>query len=68
MAIKSHAFGRVTLTKDDAAKFSRQVKFGRSSEAAKESVKRGLELNREFKVGGKITIKNSRQKKAKVSA
>ena len=68
MAIKSHAFGRVTLTKDDAAKFSRQVKYGRSSEAAKKSVERGLELNEKFKTGGKIVIKATRQKKEKISA
>ncbi|WP_439521764.1 hypothetical protein [Marivita sp.] len=67
MAINSHAFGRVTLTKDDAAKFSRQVKYGRSSEAAKQSVERGLELTKKFKTGGKVTFQAARPNKEKVS-
>ena len=30
MAINSHAFGYITLTKDDAEKFSRQASYGRA--------------------------------------
>ncbi|SHI91975.1 hypothetical protein SAMN04488012_103316 [Palleronia salina] len=58
MAIKSHAFGRVTLTNDDAEKFSRQVKYGRPTKTAKESVARGLELTKKFKEGGKVSFKS----------
>jgi hypothetical protein len=60
MAIESHAFGRVTLTKDDAAKFSRQVKFGRTNAAAKSTVERGSALNEKFKSGGKVVVKAAR--------
>ena len=56
MAIKSHAFGRVTLTKEDAEKFARQVKFGRPNAAAKSTVKRGLAMNKKFKSGEKLVI------------
>lgn len=48
MSIQSHAFGRVTLTEGDAKKFTNQVKHGRPKAAAKESVKRGSELVREW--------------------
>ncbi|MBR9652319.1 hypothetical protein [Thalassovita aquimarina] len=64
MAITSHAFGRVTLTGDDAAKFKRQVKYGRPSEAAKQSVKSGLALAREMKAKGNVTLKLSRKQQA----
>ena len=57
MAIHSNAFGRVTLTKDDAEKFSRQVKYGRGNAAAKDSVKRGKALNETFKKSGKVVVK-----------
>lgn len=66
MAIKSHAFGRVTLTDDDAEKFSRQVKYGRASPAAKSSVERGSELNRKFKSGQKIVVSTTRREKVPV--
>jgi len=66
MAINSHAFGRVTLTDDDAKKFSRQIKFGRSSATAKMSVQRGQKLNDDFKSGGKVTIQVRPRKKDKV--
>jgi len=56
MAIKSHAFGRVTLTNEDAAKFDRQVRYGRSNDAARDSVKRGLDLNSTFKRDGKLQL------------
>jgi len=63
MAIHSTAFGRVTLTKDDAEKFSRQVKYGRGNAAAKLTVKRGKELNAEFKKKGKVTVTLRRKEK-----
>ena len=54
MSIKSHAFGRVTLTGQDAKKFRNQVSHGRPKAAAVESVKKGVALSRKFEKGGKI--------------
>lgn len=63
MAISSHAFGCVTLTKEDAAKFSRQAKYGRANAAAKSTIRRGLEMNANFKAGGgKLEVKAVRRK------
>ena len=56
MAITSTAFGRVHLTKEDAKKFERQVRYGRTSSAAKESVKQGRALAAAFmQTGGTLT-------------
>jgi hypothetical protein len=58
MAIKSHAFGRVTLTEQDAKKFQAQVTYGKPKAAAKESAKRGVELSRALTSnGGRLSIK-----------
>lgn len=58
MAIKSHAFGRVTLTEQDAKKFQAQVTYGKPKAAAKESAKRGIEMSRAMTSnGGKLTFK-----------
>jgi hypothetical protein len=65
MAIRSHAFGRVTLTDEDAAKFDRQVRYGRASAAAKESVKRGLDMNEAFRRDGKVIFTVKKSPKAK---
>ncbi len=59
MAIKSHAFGRVTLTDEDAKKFSNQVTFGKPSRAAVESLVRGKKLVKEMGGAGEISIKIS---------
>lgn len=57
MAITSHAFGRVTLTDQDAKTFKAQVTFGRPKAAAAEAVKRGVQTSRDFKqAGGKLKI------------
>jgi hypothetical protein len=57
MGIRSHAFGRVTLTDEDAAKFENQVRYGRPKAAAIESVKRGIKLSDQFqKAGNKVVI------------
>lgn len=56
MAIISNAFGRVHLTEEDAKKFERQVRYGRPSPAARESVKQGRILASAFlSSGGKLT-------------
>jgi hypothetical protein len=58
MAIKSHAFGRVTLTGEDATKFKKQVAYGRPTKAAIETAKRGAVMAREMRDnGGKLTFK-----------
>lgn len=46
MGIESHPFGGLTLTGEDAAKFRRQVRYGRASRAAKESAASGAERAR----------------------
>ncbi len=59
MSIKSSAFGRVTLTKQDAEKFIRQVTYGRISSTATDSVNRGVDLSRKLKKSGRVTVKIS---------
>lgn len=56
MSIKSHAFGRVTLTGRDAQKFKNQVTYGKAKPAAKETVKRGVELVRKLRESGKVVL------------
>ena len=58
MAIKSSAFGRVTLTESDAKKFKNQVTFGKPKKAAVESAMRGVEISRAIRAnkGGKFTV------------
>lgn len=56
MSIKSHAFGRVTLTHGDAAKFRAQVNHGRPKAAAIASVKRGIQLSRTLQATGRLKI------------
>jgi hypothetical protein len=59
MSIKSHAFGRVTLTGPDAKKFRNQVLYGKPKAAALKSVKQGVALSRQLQEHGRIvrTIK-----------
>lgn len=54
MSIKSHAFGRVTLTGQDAQKFKNQVVYGKPKAAATKSVSDGVELSREMQKSGKV--------------
>jgi len=57
MAIRSHTFGRVTLTEHDAEKFKAQVTYGKPKSAAVDSVKRGVEMSRDFRDnGGSLTL------------
>lgn len=57
MAIKSNAFGCVTLTERDAEKFKNQVKYGKPKQAAIENVKRGVSLSNELVAkGGRIKV------------
>lgn len=63
MAIRSNAFGRVTLTERDAEKFENQVKFGKPKPAAIENVKRGVSLSNELAAnGGKIRVSLKRDR------
>jgi len=58
MAIKSNAFGRVTLTEQDAKKFQAQVTYGKPKPAAKEAAKRGVALSRALTSnGGRLSLK-----------
>lgn len=60
MSIKSDAFGRVTLTNEDAKKFVNQVKYGRPKKNASDAVKNGLSAVREFQTSGQFVIKAKR--------
>lgn len=61
MSITSNAFGRVTLTGRDAKKFKAQVTYGRPKLAAVESVRKGIEMSRQFeRNGGSVTLKLKR--------
>jgi hypothetical protein len=63
MAIRSHAFGRVTLTKADATKFQSQVTYGRPKAAAVTNVQHGVQLARDFYAsGGKLKVTLPRAK------
>jgi hypothetical protein len=62
MGIKSHAFGRVTLTDRDAEKFKAQITYGKPKAAAVVGVHRGIEMSRTLASGGKVTITVSRKK------
>jgi hypothetical protein len=59
MSIKSHAFGRVTLTGQDARKFKNQVLYGKAKPAAKASVKSGIVLARKLSKSGSLTVRSS---------
>ncbi|ESQ84994.1 hypothetical protein ABENE_19450 [Asticcacaulis benevestitus DSM 16100 = ATCC BAA-896] len=62
MAIISSAFGGVTLTGSDARKFQDQVTYGRPKSAAIESVKRGVEMAKEYKHTGYVQLKTKPKK------
>ena len=62
MSIHSSAFGRVTLTGEDAKKFRNQVTHGKPKKAAVQSVRRGVALSREFEKHGKVTFVVKRAK------
>jgi hypothetical protein len=62
MSIQSHAFGRVTLTGEDAKKFKQQIIHGKPKKAAVESIKRGVALARAFQKNGKVVLVASRAK------
>lgn len=51
--IKSSVFGSVTLSGPDAKKFQQQVRYGRPSQAAIETLRRGDELLQRF--GGGVS-------------
>lgn len=56
MAITSTAFGSVRLTKEDAQKFERQVRYGRPPVAASKSAEEGRALVAAFMAGnGQLT-------------
>lgn len=57
MSIQSHAFGRITLTGDDAKKFRNQVTYGRPKKAAKAAVAEGIKLSQELAEHGSISLK-----------
>ena len=46
MSIKSHAFGRVVLTDEDADKFTNQVRYGRPKAAAVANTQAGVKLSK----------------------
>lgn len=69
MAISSHAFGRVTLTDDDAETFAKQVRYGRSNKSAKDAVSHGVAIAKIVKNNGKFSfsVAKSNVKKARIA-
>ena len=59
MSIKSHAFGRVTLTGQDAKKFKNQVLYGKAKPEAKATVRRGVLLVKKLSKSGSLTLTSS---------
>lgn len=60
--IKSNAFGRVTLTDEDAKKFRNQVAHGKPKQAAQVGVLRGTKMVQSFQENrGKVTVKLGKQ-------
>lgn len=57
MAIQSSAFGSVTLTREDAEKFQRQVTYGRPKTVAVDAVKRGVDIAQQFREGRSLDFK-----------
>ncbi len=49
-------FGGAILTGEDAAKFRRQITYGRPSKAARASVERGIKLARQLAVAGSLGL------------
>lgn len=60
MSIISTAFGRVKLTEADAAKFKRQVTYGRPKSAAKVAVLEGVALSKSLGEQGSIQLRLSK--------
>ena len=60
MAIISHTFGSVKLTQDDAAKFTKQIRYGKPKAAAHKSAAAGSMLAAEFSKTGVLRIKIAR--------
>ena len=60
MSIISTAFGRVKLTEADAAKFKRQVTYGRPKSAAKVAVSEGVALSKSLGEQGSIQLRLSK--------
>jgi len=63
VAIMSNVFGRVTLTDEDAKKFRRQTTYGRPKSEAAESLRKGLEISRELRDSGRVSVKVTIQPK-----
>lgn len=56
MAVVSNTFGGLRLSGEDAAKFRRQVSFGRPSDRARASVQQRIEAARQLVRNGTVTI------------
>lgn len=56
MAIRSNAFGRVTLTGSDAEKFKSQIRSGRVKAEAVASAKAGKLLLAGFRENGRVAV------------
>jgi len=61
MAVISDTFGGLRLTGEDAAKFERQVRYGRTSARAIESARRGSKLALALLRDGRVRIDSERR-------
>jgi hypothetical protein len=56
VGIQSDSFRGVVITGDDIKKFDRQVKREVPNSAARETVRRGVEMAREFGASGSVKL------------
>lgn len=63
MSITSHAFGRVTLTGNDAKRFEQQVRYGRANAVSRHAVSEGVKLAQQLSKKGSVTVRLHTKKK-----
>ncbi len=57
MSVKTTVFGAVRLSGEDAQTFKKQVKNGRSTQAARATLERGSKLLSEYQKHGCVTVR-----------
>jgi len=57
MSVRTTVFGAVRLSGEDAQKFKKQVKYGRSNRAARDTLERGSKLLSVYQKHGCVTVR-----------
>ncbi len=60
MSVKTSVFGSIRLSGSDAEKFQDQVKYGRSTKAARDTLARGTKMLSKYDKDGHVRIKVKR--------